>query len=304
MLLSEGQRFMPKKTNHSETKQLVLVLGAQKCGTSWMWEFLRSLPQYRPGFMKEYHVFDSIHMKAFANYRRGILSAASKSMLADMDSMSTDQRNAILRHNFCVNPSSYFDYMAGLLRGPGPSLTSDASPTYMALPASVLEHIGSECESRGIEVKPILLLREPVARWLSDVRFSLQRRRVKYSPEAERVWMERAGGQKNRYLRAVSDYEGAVTRVRSVFGDNLLCLIYEEFFSTKSTKTVCEFLGVDEFPGEFEQIRNQSKYVNAQNKTKPKDYLAFRDMFLSQYQFSLNYFGEDRIRSAWGDMVP
>lgn len=295
---------MPKKVKPSEKKQLVLVLGAQKAGTSWMWEFLRSLPQYRSGFMKEYHVFDSIHMKAFENYRRGIVSAANKGVRADLGSMTVAQRHAILRYNFLANPSSYFDYIAGLLRGPGHSLTSDASPTYMALPAPVLNHIQSECESREIEVKPILLLREPVARWLSDVRFSLQRRKVKYSPEAERVWMARAGGQKNRYLRAVSDYEGAVSRTTSVFGDNLLCLIYEEFYSTKSTKSVCDFLGVDEVPGEFEQARNESKYASIENKTTPKDYIAFREMFLPQYQFCLNFFGEERIRSAWGDMVP
>lgn len=288
-----------------DQKLLVLVLGSQKAGTSWTWNFICSLPGYRRGLVKEYHIFDSIYVPAFSQYRSGIIRGARRASQVEPSKQSIGQRRAIYRYNFLVNPRSYFDFIGGLLAGDGRLLTCDASPTYMGLPTEALERIKTQCAQRGIIVKPILLMREPVDRWLSDVRFTLQRRPgFEYSPDAERRFIDQTKGFRSPYLDAVSDYEGAVKRVSEVFGSEALFLIYEEFFSQKNSSVVCEFLGVPEVDADWSEIRNQSKFSDVDSKPGAHDYLEKRDVFRAQYDFMIDYFGETRIRKAWGDMVP
>jgi len=288
-----------------DQRLLVLVLGSQKAGTSWMWNFIGSIPGHRPGLVKEYHIFDSIYVPAFKQYRSGIMKGGRKAAQIDPSNQSIGQRRAVYRYNFLVNPRSYFDFMGGLLAGDNFALTCDASPTYMALPVEALERIKKQCELRGIIVKPILLMREPVDRWLSDIRFTMQRRPgYVYSVDSEKRFINLARGAANPYLDAVSDYKGAMDRVSEVFGEEALYLIYEEFFNQKDARAVCDFLGVSEVAGDWGEIRNQSKFANIKGKPTALDYLEERDRFRIQYESMIEHFGDERIRKAWGDLVP
>ena len=73
----------------------VLGVGAQKAGTTWLHEYLASLPEVDLGFMKEYHVFDQNYVrdttpgrkKKFENYLDSFLDLTY--FLSDTNSEET-----------------------------------------------------------------------------------------------------------------------------------------------------------------------------------------------------------------------
>jgi len=52
------------KTNKKNDKTFLLGLGHQKCGTTWLHEYLDGYPFFEKGFAKEYHVWDYLDIKA------------------------------------------------------------------------------------------------------------------------------------------------------------------------------------------------------------------------------------------------
>ncbi len=58
----------------------MLGLGAQKAGTTWLSDYLRSSPQYDYGFRKEYHVLDVVDLPSEQWMRTRVLDQASGSI--------------------------------------------------------------------------------------------------------------------------------------------------------------------------------------------------------------------------------
>ena len=55
-------------------KKFILGLGAQKAGTSWLYNYFNSRDDFFSGFMKEYHIFDAPkHGKIFLKYPLAVL---------------------------------------------------------------------------------------------------------------------------------------------------------------------------------------------------------------------------------------
>ena len=44
------------------TKTFLLGVGCQKGGTTWLYDYLATSPQFKHGHRKEYHVFDAIDL--------------------------------------------------------------------------------------------------------------------------------------------------------------------------------------------------------------------------------------------------
>ena len=188
-------------TNPSATAPGVFLLGvgAQKAGTSWLHKQLHSRPDADFGCLKEYHVHDARTIPALARFRRVDIRAK--------EPRTWIQPRTLMRQWFINNPKRYTDYFTWLLRRPrfrsGPiRLTGDITPSYALLSAETLGEIKTNFEQRGIPVKPVFLMRDPLERLISSQRMKLRKQGLR-DPAAE-IESLRQRVSKDRGLRGIT----------------------------------------------------------------------------------------------------
>jgi hypothetical protein len=167
----------------------IIVIGAQKAGTTWLYSMLKQNKGVATAFQKEVHYFDNLcnpNFK-FARYRRLILERLQKLEQSDRP----EQKEYL---NYCLDPATAFTdewYRNIFLKKPrnrrllasGKKLAFlDASPSYMTIPDQGVAHMAS---ATG-RTEPILLVRDPVKRMISGLTMKLLRtqgNRNQASPE-------------------------------------------------------------------------------------------------------------------------
>ena len=135
----------------------LLGVGAQKAGTSWLYEQLQRRADTDFGVLKEYHVHDARTVPELARFRRIEMSLTRP--------RSWIQPRSWMRQVFIRQPGLYYDYFAWLLRrrrrnGHAIGLTGDITPSYAAISAETLQTIQSCFRNRGISVRPVFLMRD------------------------------------------------------------------------------------------------------------------------------------------------
>ena len=113
----------------------VLGVGAQKAGTGWLHRYLM-MSGFRRGALKEWHVWNVLEGPAGSHPARPLPAPARLAMLAE--------------------PEAYFDHFAdgGV----------DITPAYAALSADTFKRIREGFERRGVDVRPVFIMREPAER--------------------------------------------------------------------------------------------------------------------------------------------
>lgn len=148
-------------------KTFVLGLGAQKCGTTWLYNYLNDAPDCDMGAMKEYHIWDGKLVPEFAFFRVG----AADILRARSGPVRFSRRQQIRRLVMQRRAGAYERYFSRLARGPI-TLTGDITPSYSALRAPALAEIRERLERAGFAVKVVFLMRDPVERCWSSVRMT------------------------------------------------------------------------------------------------------------------------------------
>jgi len=151
------------KANPTTTDGIFLLrVGAQKAGTSWLHQQLHSRPDANFGFCKEYHIHDVLTVLKPIRYRQ-----QQGSLL---------RPHTLRRQRFFSEPHRHYDYFCGLLRRPHIRLTRNITPSYPYLSAQTLTTIQSEFSQRGIPVRQVFLMRDPVEHIISSQRMKLRKR--------------------------------------------------------------------------------------------------------------------------------
>ena len=143
-------------------KTFILGLGHQKCGTIWLYRYLSGSPAFAEGFIKEYHVWDAIDIEALDRH---------KARRPRIPFRKTPQS---FRYKMQNSKNFYFDYFASLFTGTK-SITADITPSYSGLDAKRLADIKGKFSAKNVHVKVVILMREPLSRIKSAVRFNLDR---------------------------------------------------------------------------------------------------------------------------------
>lgn len=125
-------------------------LGNQKCGTTWLYQYLRQSKLFAAGDAKEYHIWDRLDIPLLQHL------------------------GANIRRKLKQSPNFYFDYFEKLISNDC-NLTADITPSYSGLKADRLKYIKQNFASKGIQTKVVILVREPLSRIKSAVRFNLDR---------------------------------------------------------------------------------------------------------------------------------
>lgn len=268
----------------------VLGVGAQKAGTSWLHNYLNSLPEVDLGFMKEYHVLDQKHVKDKTPRRIVRIRNWFASFLGT-DSMS-------LRYKFRRNNKHYFDYFQKLVASnPEVLITGDITPTYAAIPPAAMLKAKRSLEKKGFKVKVIFLMRDPVERCISANRMYLKpnQNEIDLDPDLEAARLESTYSTLRFKIR--TRYDITIKNLEEVFpSSDIYYGFYEELFSKNSVAAICEFLGLPFREANYDTIVNGSK-VRGVIPSSLKSKIRFH--YDPVYEYVASKFGRTRIMSLW-----
>lgn len=276
----------------------LLGVGCQKGGTSWLHDYLQSSPAVDLGMVKEYHIWDEIDLRD-ADHRAAALEKMRLS--AEKEREDGVQSISRLRYRFRTDLDTYFDYFAQKLSTPGVTLTGDITPSYSGLSAERFAMIRDAFAARGVAVKVIFLMRDPVERIWSAARMKLWGERT----EARRdETVERTGDETIviRTYRSVAtryrtDYHLTLAALEQVFApEDIHTEFYERLFTPEATAKICAFLGIPHVPPELDKgVNTAPKAAPISEATAARVARAYADV----YRFAVERYGRETIAELW-----
>lgn len=234
----------------SEMKTFILGIGAPKAGTTWAYAYLAAMPGASMGFSKEYHIWDATDIPNCARYR----------VPYDKPILSSEM---LIRREMQRHSDAYFDYFASLLAAPSARFTADWTPSYMAIGPERLRQIYNGFAARGIAVKIVFLMRDPVARCYSMVRM-LRERNLQVVPGLDlkrpisEVLADYVGSEDAR-TRTSYDVTLASLTLSGIPLRNVHVALYEELFNPDALSRMCTMLNVPFHPHLSEQRVNAAR---------------------------------------------
>lgn len=165
-----------------------------------------------------------------------------------------------LHREMVSNPEAYFDYFGGLLDGQRTWLAMDVTPAYAGLPAEAFDRIKRGFESRGIAVRVLFVMRDPVERCWSAVRMYRQKGLpipgvppIEDEQEALRAYCGTPHAQRH------GRYDRTVETLDSVFAPaELHYAFYETLFRLDSLQAISRYIGIDARPEFLDRHYNVS----------------------------------------------
>lgn len=212
----------------------LLGLGNQKCGTTWLHRYLSQSSNFNSGFEKEYHIWDALDVPLF------------KKNLVGLRDKFVGSKQAKQRYKMQHHKELYFDYFCSLYTD-DINLSADITPSYSALEVPRLQFIRNQFSKRGISTKAIILIRDPVSRIKSTVRFNLDRRNYREGIEYGETDFLQALRQyyKSDHCRQRTFYHEIIPKAFEVFREaNVYIGIYESMFELAEIERLSQFCGV------------------------------------------------------------
>lgn len=211
-------------------KRFILGVGSQKAGTTWLHEYMASFDQVGKGPLKEYHVWDALHLsicKRFKAKKRQATRSPAK----------------LIRRRMQKKDGFYFDFFEDLLKTPGVQIAHDITPSYSGLGREVLRDIRQRFESRGVECRAVFLMRDPVERCLSSFKMRASAKGKDFS-SVDPVVYAMSGGSTLR-----TRYDKTIEELNASFDPSSIYLgLFEEMFLPEKIAAISEFIGVSPKP--------------------------------------------------------
>jgi len=202
-------------------KTFLLCVGAERCGTTWLYKYLENYDSVDFGETKEYHYFDSLNIDEYKNYVR------------------INKKHDILS-TFYDNENNYFNYFINILNKK--MITGDISPGYSALDKNILNNIKLKFLENKINTKVLYLIRNPVDRHISatNLRISYDHLSLNNN-EYNNIILS---NMTNSFFKINSNYEQSHNKLLDIFKDQYLLKKYDSLFTYESTKEITNFLNL------------------------------------------------------------
>lgn len=236
---------------------LLICLGAQKSGTTWLWRYFREHPQCAAPPLKEVHFFDGRHQR-FVD-----LLHTTERKLAEAQT-SEERMHFKAMHAFVDRAASYaakseraaedFEALVASIAKPGTKVVAEFTPANGMLGRATLESLAN----LPILPKFVMILRDPVDRMWSQIRMLAKKGVTNPSEIRARsiALLDRfVGGEEsevpNRY-----DYARMLRRARNAIpADRLFVDFFETFMNQSRIDRFCDFLGIDHRPARLDDPR-------------------------------------------------
>lgn len=241
-----------------------LGIGAQKAGTSWLFNQLKTNPNF-VFCAKEMHTFD--------------VAWLGSPIPKDVRINPYRDQNKI-KKSLMKSPKQYFDFYDELMVNEN-SESGDFTPEYCNLKASHLDYIKNEFKKRGIKLKVVFLMREPVSRIASMMK--MRKRNSGKFPAIESLIKQRHGDA------IYSNYKQTVTEIDCTMEkQDVFYAFYELMFFQEDR--IAKFFNLD-----VDKINVNKKWnastIHERFKFTKKERKFLKEHYAPQYEFISQRFG-------------
>lgn len=277
-------------------RNYIIGVGAQKSGTSWIGKYFEDHPDVFMSPMKELHYFDDIFNKnnrfAFKIRRIKNLSnmvhGSKRKEIVESLNVKESQVNLLASVIGIDSLSSYRNYFESRCSDSSKKLC-EITPAYSILGVDGFEAI----KSISAKVKIFFVMRDPIDRAWSAIKFS--KKDTNDLTEISKKEIEAFVSDKENLSRG--NYKRTINDISKVFNeDDFLVMFYEDLFTDKSIKKLCDFADIKYMSASL------SSKVNVTNKiempVEVKEFLL--ESFHEQYEWAFDYFG-DQLPKVWLD---
>lgn len=284
-----------RKYREIDGKVFLVGVGAAKCGTSWLYRYLKSLPEVTVSPLKEVHFFD----QKFTTHDTEPSNPMAIRRVDDYFEFDVDLAMTLRKHphfqasidrlKMIYDDNAYFDHFARICTN-RTRVLGDITPAYAVLGQSGFRYMRDFFASQDASLKIVFIMRDPVDRLWSQLRHMQQKNP---SLDTARNWPDMI---REPTVIERADYKQTIEAMDQVFpAQDVLYLFYEGLFSELSLRKLCRFAGA-----EFKQADSDKR----QNETSIKIDMpgAARDQFHRilepQYKFCRHRFG-NAVPISW-----
>ncbi|EIC91886.1 hypothetical protein IMCC13023_03650 [Candidatus Aquiluna sp. IMCC13023] len=277
-------------------QSFILGLGAQKAGSTWLFEYLSTHPQANMGGWKEFGFWDTLFLEDQTRrlgYQERLRKLEKSGIRKFEPSNKAMRKNLTTALRLMGTPDEYFPHFASLAeQSSGTVLVGDITPSYARLKASHLQVIKTRVEDAGFDLKPVFIVREPLSRLRSAYAMELRRTPGFESP----MTFEDFAVSESAAIR--TKYEDTVTALDSIFAPGgVYYAAYESFFTKDKLSELCSFLKIDYKEPNFEKKINPAMHLFDVNSAFES---TIRKSYESTYEFLYNRFPDWNLRQLWG----
>ncbi|NBB80553.1 MAG: hypothetical protein GVY36_14105 [Verrucomicrobia bacterium] len=281
-------------TNSLSGKTAILGIGAQKAGTTWLFNYLNACRVLACSPLKEMHFFDARCRRDLCG---GFDTRSFETALQNLNSMANInaiRSNSMLqaridRIQMIFSSAAYLDHFRRITP-PEVNHFCEITPSYSLLRTDGFEFIKSMMGSNGIKVKFIMLLRDPVERHWSHVRF--QQNQSSHF-DAKRDFVETL--EQPGFLERTR-YDLTIQNLMSVFGrEDVYFEFYERMFDSGRLERLMTFLGLPFHKPDLARRKNVSAEIGG---LRDSDRLLAISKYKSVYDFCHEFF-HGQLPNTW-----
>lgn len=286
-------------------ERVIYGIGAQKAGTTWLYEQMKSHPQVHMGDLKEVHYWDTIHFPHLPYYRPKAENEIRRLrrmtfLLRTLRYGPRGQHRRLLQAErywkaLSGGPQSDEAYQAFLLEGwQGESVVGDISPGY-----AMLESEGfAAMNAAAPDARFLFIMRDPVSRLWSAMRHNRSRGFINGDREAnlEEAFVKALEAQ-DRGPMMMTDYATTIRNLEAaVPPERIGYFFFETLFSQETMDQISEFLRIDRMRADFGHVVNPGSDAGLRPPAELTQ--RARDRLSSIYSFVHTKFG-DRVPPGW-----
>lgn len=273
-------------------RTFILGLGAPRCGTTWLYSYLASRSGVVDfGAKKEYHIFDALfgreQTRQVERMKRMVRHA-----LETQDQPLRRNDHLWRKLSFMSDLNAYYDYFSSLVsRQDGPRVTGDLTPANWNMPPAQMLRLKEAFAPRGIRVRSVFLMRDPVDRFVSAVRY----RELKLKRRDKSATINARARPQHR---APSWYADVLKSIDQAFDkDEVFVGFYEEMFSRGEVERLCGVVGLPYEEAEFSTRVNSS--TGAQTVVDEDLRRDVARHYRPVYDHLAETYGAERMRAIW-----
>lgn len=292
-------------------RKFVLGVGAQKAGTTWLYQQLAKHPLAEMSEWKEYGTWDSFllgqnerrerYSRKLFKLQQIIESNSDRVVMQPkalvLQSRRLQSANGLSRAlHLMENPTSYAEHFAHMSSSQiSAELFGDFTPSYAQLSSAQFTFIKSLMEGVDFQVKPIFIMRSPHDRIISAFNHQLKILNESGREAGEALVFEEFCA--NRRVRLQTEYQNTVRSLDESFGrDNVFYAAFESLFTPETMLRLESFLGVTGLEGNFAAKSNEG---SSDFKPSEEQVAILKQEYRLTYEFCQTRFPEFDLGSMW-----
>lgn len=255
--------------------RLLICIGTQKAGTTWLSDYMRSRHDVHAPPVKEVHYFDARFVPRWCAKYEAEMLADFQREVADLTLKTCgdprlQQKLAamLLRFRMIEDPREYMRFMTWGRRSA--SVLFEATPDY-----AMLDRAGFSAMARMTDdVRLIFLIRNPADRFWSALRFNKTHRPDFDLEKMFDVLLRRED------FRLLADYGRTIDEARAALGHERLHVeFFERLFTPAAIGEICRFAGLPYQAPDFGTRSNASASIAMPGDLRRKAITAYEQSY-------------------------